>query len=189
MKSIRSRPAILLAFFAAVLTLRAEASAGGPAALVTEMVVKIKALRNSSPVVEYVHWDTAFERLSEAERSARGFRSSAEMRDYYFRMLSDPERFARQEVAVRASIVPPEKRAELDRAFERSLEEIRASTAAIREQFQQMQFDVGEERIDGDTAQVMVATTLGGETNRGQVELIRKDGRWYLPSILFATAN
>jgi len=166
-----------------------QAANNSPAALVTEMVVKIKALRSSAPVVEYVDWDIAFERAPEAERNARGFRSSAEMRDYYFRLLSDPERFARQEVASRAALVPPEKRAELEQALQNSLEDIRAANDKMREQLRQIQFDVGEEKITGDTASVMVSTTLNGETSSGPVELIRKNGRWYLPSIVFATAD
>ena len=179
---------VLLVVFPALFG-TAVAAPSDPAGVVTEMVVKIKALRSSAPVVEYVHWETAFQGVSEAERVARGFRSPVEMKNYYTLLLGDPERFARSEVARQTAVVPPEQRAQVEKALEASLDQIRGARDRMREQFREIQFEVGEATISGDSARVVVTTKIGQETVQGPVDLIQREGRWYLPSVLFATSR
>lgn len=175
--------------FSLLTAAKAIGAAPGPSDVVTEMVVKIKALRSAVPVVDYVHWETAYERLNEKERTARGFRTPFEMRDYYFRLLSDPESFTRQEVLSRIAGMPPEQRQQFDKVLEAALERVRETQAQMRERFRETQFDVGEAKIEGDTARVKLITMVDGRSMPGYIELVRRNDRWYLPSIAFATSE
>jgi hypothetical protein len=177
------------AFLAGATPVAAQVNGADPAATVTQMVVKMKALRSTAPIVEFVHWDTAFQGISEAERSARGFKTPAEMREYYTLMLSDPEGFARREVALRAALVPPEQRAQVEKALESSLDQIRGASDRMREQFREIQFEVGAVKVEGDTARVTLTTRLGGTAAEGPIDLVLREGRWYLPSVVFATTR
>lgn len=169
-----------------VMALARAASAAEPDAVLQEIVDKIKAAENPSPVVDYVRWDEAFSKMTPEQKQSMKITSPAEMRELYRRVLRSPVSLMKSQFEEKLKSNPPptpqaaeQQKVQLDQMMAQKEKEIKDRIGGTV-------YVVGKSVVEGNTAIVELTQTYEGQSKTEGVKLIRTGDTWMLPSVAMA---
>jgi len=171
---------LVLIFVASLNTALAQNS---PEETIQKMTSEMKKQKSAAPIVEYVHWETAFKTLTPEESAGMKVNSAEELKKYSKSMLQDPVAFMKEQMQANLGDIPAEQRIFAEQAMAGMIEMVETEHKKMAEEMKNTEYKVGETTIEGDVATVELLTTLNGETKTDSIELKKIDGRWYLPSL------
>jgi len=154
-----------------------------PDALLNKIVAEVKQEGSQLPLINYVHWETAFQALSSAEWRALDVDSSEKLKNHYLVLYSNPKAFVEKELDKRIQEASAEHRAQIEQQRERIIQSAVADFMAQRRRLAQMNYQVGVERITGNRGSVELITSLNGVESKQDVQFTQVDGQWYLPKM------
>lgn len=167
----------------AIFVFPATAFAQTPAKLLQEIAAKLKATGSAAVLVDYVNWDSAFQNVDPRQKDQLNVQTPDALREYYRQLLTNPEKFLRQQIEGRLEELPPDQRESAKQKFEAALVEARAKLAESKLQFKESQYTVGEETITGDQAGVKLETVYKGTPKSDTIRFVKINGKWYLSSV------
>jgi len=171
---------MLLVFLATLNTAVAQST---PQETIEKMTSEMIKQESPAPIVDYVHWATAYKSLTAEESAAMKVNSPEELKRYSKSMLEDPVAFMREQMQANLGDIPAEQRQFAEQAMAGMINMVEAEHKKMAEDMKNTTYKVGETTVNGDTAKVELLTTLDGETKTDTIELQKIEGRWYLPSL------
>lgn len=173
--------------FLAVLICPSLSFAQAPDQLLKELVDKIKAAGNPSPIVEYVKWDEAYKNIPEDQKQAMNIKSPEEMKKIYEKMLRSPSEMMKQKMEPQIKEAPPERQQIMQQAVTRMQELMAQKEKEVRERIAATTYNVGSATISGNTATVKLSQIYQGETTEDDVKFIKSGDSWLLPTASIVT--
>jgi Domain of unknown function (DUF4878) len=159
-------------------------AADSPEDVVTKMVADLKKDGGPLGVINYVHWQTAFDGLPEQEKKGMGVNTPEELKTFYQNLYTDPSAFFQKQMTARMGNVPAEQQAAMKAQMDQMSAQMKEKFAKAKEDIKKTDFEITNSKIDGDKAVVHVSTTLDGAKKEDDINLIKIDDKWYLPSLL-----
>jgi hypothetical protein len=159
-------------------------AAGNPEDVVNSMIKDLQKDGGPLGVVNYVDWQTAFDGVPEQERKGMGVNSPEELKTFYQKLYTDPSAFFQKQMSARLATVPADQQAAMKAQMDQMSAQMKVKFEQAKEDIKKTKFEVGSAKIDGDKAVVHVSTTLNGEKKEDDINLIKIDDKWYLPSLL-----
>lgn len=154
-----------------------------PDAVLKEIIEKIKAAQNASPVVDYVDWKEAFEKAPAEQKQAMNISGPDQMKDFYREVLTRPSELLKKQFEQRLAAVPPDQQQLMKASVDRMEQMMRQKEEEMKKRINETTYEVGEAKVDGDKAVVPLTQTYQGSSKQEQVEFVKSDGRWLLPSV------
>ena len=170
----------LVLFFLIVSSVSAEIA---PDVMVREVLAKIKESGNPAEIVNHVDWPEAFKTMPEQDKLQLKIKNPDEMREFFRQMLADPSATMKRNMMERVALLPADKQEEAKAAIEQMSEKMNAREAELKQRIKETEYTVGEAKVQGDTATVMLAQSYKGEKSEEKIELRKKNGEWMLPSV------
>ena len=185
-KSILLLALMALSFFISISPAAAEV---GPKETVEIVLQQIKQKGGPAGMMDYVHWDSAYNNLPEIEKKNFNVQSSSELKELYKVMFENPDLFMKQQMRKRFGNLEPNQKA----AFETQLDQMaNMMKEKIKEQKDKMartNFTIGDVDVEGDNATVKVTSALDGKTKQTDVKLVKIDGKWLFPGFQMAAQH
>ena len=174
----------LLVFGVLCATTAAGAAPSEPDAVVREMVDKIKAASNPSPVVEYVDWKNAFDTSSPMLRQQMHVNTPEEMKSSFARMLKDPSAMMKEHFQQQLESAPAEQKQQMQQQFGQMETMMKQREQEMKDRIKETTYDIGKPVIEGDKARVQVKQTFRGESRSEEVKLVKAGNTWLLPTFM-----
>ena len=179
MKAIRFLTTVLLA---SLLPLQFAAAEMSAKQTVEEILSKMKAAESPAPVVDYVDWKGAYEKMPAAQRQAVGVESAEGLRSFYSKMMTNPKEVMEKKLEEQLASMPEEKKSMMRASMGRMEQMVDQRQEMMRKQLAETEYKVGEATMEGEVATVPITQTHNGETKQRDIKLTKVDGRWLLDS-------
>jgi len=176
---------ICLLFCIQVVSVAPASAQAAPEEMVIEMVDRLKSERDPSVLLEYVHWDTAFDNFPEEQRREIDVSSPGEFRGYFEGFFRDPANFIQKQMKGRMAGMTPEQQQMMQAQFEQMAASMVEKRRKIDEKMSRAEYKVGQIDLKGNTATVELITSLDGQTRSQSLPLELINGKWYLPTMKF----
>lgn len=176
------RTFFLVLVLLAVRPLAASAEVRPADDVLKEIIGKIKAKGDPSPVVEYVHWETAFKNATDDQKRVMNLKSPEDMKQIYKRMFESPSSVMKEKFAEQMKNVPPDKQQMMQQATARMQELMEQKENEVKERLKETEYKVGSASVEGNEAKVKLTQTYKTESKEDEVKFIKVDGQWLLPS-------
>lgn len=158
-------------------------AASTPEAVLQEIVDKMKAQANPSPVVDYVDWNEAYKSIDPKHKEAMKVDSPEEMKKIYRNILENPASAMKAQFEERMKQVPEAQRPMMEQSLAAINKMIEQKEQEIKQRIVETDYEVGKSVIEGNTARVKLKQTYKGETKEEEVNFIKSGDTWLLPSM------
>lgn len=160
--------------------LAAPLAAEEPQAVLQKIMNRLKQTGDPRVVMEYVDWQTQFNRLTPEQRQAFAITSPAEYRAFAERALTNPSSEMRGSLKKELAGAKPEDQKIADDAARQVEATFNQRREEVKRDIMAADYRVGAAKITGSTAKVELTTTLRGESSTSEVDFIRVGDRWLL---------
>lgn len=154
-----------------------------PDEVLKELLDKIKVQANASAVVDYVDWQEAYSKAPEDQKKTMNITGPDQMKQFYRQILESPAVNFRKQVEERLASVPADQKPMMEQQLKRMEELMRQKEAEMKEKIAGTTYEIGDPKIDGNIAKVKLKQTYKGETKEEEVQFVRANDRWLLPSV------
>ncbi|MCB0354454.1 MAG: hypothetical protein KDD64_13045 [Bdellovibrionales bacterium] len=184
MKQIFRGLFVLVAFGLCLHSKADSLTEGGDSArdAVWQMVSKMKSEGAMGPMLDFVHWPTAFEGFPVSERAKLGITSPEKMHEYFSSVLSNPERLPGM-MMEKLSALPPQEREKVEKNMNELVTIMKRKQAEMKEKIQRTSYSIGEVSVQGGSATVELVSTLDGQSKHTVLPMELHEGKWYLPTM------
>lgn len=172
---------IISALALLVFTTGANAQGATPEETVREVINEMKKAGGPEAMMKYIHWDSALNSMPEAERNELGITSADDLKSFYQTMFTDPTAFMKRRMHKEYSQMTEEQKALIDKQLSQMTGIMKSKIEEQKEKMAKTKFTVGEADISGESATVVVESSLDGQTKQSPVNLIKVDGKWLFP--------
>lgn len=176
-KKFSSSFVFLLLFFST------QALAETPDEVLREIITKIKAASNTSPIVDYVDWSKAYKSTPLPRREFMGVDSAEAMKEYYREVLKDPVAVMKQQFKTKLETVPNAQKPALEQTFARMEQVMGERTKEMQLKVKGTEYEVGEPIIKDDKAMLPLKQTFNGVMKTEEVVFERSGDTWLLPTV------
>ena len=163
-----------------------QANAETPESVMKEILGKIKAESNSSPIVEYVDWETAFAQAPDQQKQVMNINSPEQLKEFYREVLKNPAAMMKKHVESRMATVPEDQKAMMQATMVQMEQVIKQKEEEMKQKIAGTEYTIGEAVVTGSEAVVPLTATFEEEEKKHDVDFIKKDGRWLLATPGFA---
>ena len=171
----------LLAFLL-LLSVSSAHAANTPEQVVNEMLSQMKAAGNFAPVVEFIHWPTAYKQMIEGRPNSVFVASSpVELKEVVRKFVTQPGELVKEKFGPAMAALPAEQRAALDTMLAQQLAKVDAQKKAREAELVKATFRIKKSEVTGGKAKVEVEQTMDGKIDFWSLNLQQIDGSWYLP--------
>ena len=170
----------LIALSAIILTSAAMAFAEterGPAAVLQEIVAKLKNAGDIPAMLDYVDWPTAFDDLPSFIKERSGFSSPSDYNAQQRFVFSDPAGYIEQQFGPASAHAPSEEeRTKIEEAKHGLVEQV----TKMKGRLVRADYAIGAESIEAQRATVVLKITSGTNMVEEVVPFVKKDNQWRL---------
>ncbi len=157
-------------------------AANTPEQVVNEMLTKMKAAGNFSPVVEFIHWPTAYKQMLEGKPNAVFVASSPnELKEVVRKFVVAPSELVKEKFAPTMAALPEEQRKSMEAMLSQQLSKVDQEAKQRAADLVQATFKVKNTTVSNGGAKVEVEQTIAGKVDLWTLNLQQIDGEWYLP--------
>jgi len=157
--------------------------ADAPEDVLKEIIGKIKAQNDASPVVEYVDWNKAFTEMPPPQKMAMKINSPQEMKSFYKQVLANPSAMMKKQFEERLGMIPEAQRPMMRQSLARMEEMMKQKEAEMKQKIAGTTYEVGKSEINGANAKVELKQTYEGKTKVEKVEFVKSGDNWLLASV------
>lgn len=169
----------LFILFSPILALAEET----PEKVLEKILGEIKAASNTSPVVEYVDWDKAFNNMPEERRKMINADSPSAMKAYYKSVLKDPVEVMKQQFEARLGSLPPSQKPVYEQNFSRMQKVLEEKTKEMFSRIAETEYTIGTADIEGEVAVVPLKQKYKEEVREESVRFEKSGTKWMLPAV------
>ncbi|MCB0318121.1 MAG: DUF4878 domain-containing protein [Bdellovibrionales bacterium] len=162
------------------------ASSSTPKEIVQSVVEEMKASGSPSPILDHVHWPTAYSSFPAAERRAMGVNSPEELKSHMRSVMSNPKAFMQQQMDARIGGMPQQQQEMMKQAMLGMMSQVDEKIKEMKQKIVNTEYEISNEIISGNNATVDITALLDGNVKNTTVEMRKIDGEWYFPTVDFA---
>ena len=166
----------------ALLTLSPTAAFANPEAIVQEIVTKIKAASNPSPIVDYVDWSKAYEKMPPMQKTMMKVDSADGMKEFYRQMLTNPAMMMEKRMKEQAASMPEAQQAAMQQSMGQIQQMLKQRQEEMKKQISETEYTVGKATVEGEKATVMLTQEFEGEKKEREIQLNKVGEKWMLDS-------
>lgn len=156
-----------------------------PEGTVQEMLTRLKQERDPAVMLQYVHWQSAFDNFPSAQRQEMGVDSPAAFQKYFENFFKDPSHFMREQLRGRLDALPENQRAAVQSQMDHMVQMFAEKRKEMDEKMGRTEYTIGSVDKQGNAATVEITSSLDGNQRTQRIPLEFIDGRWYLPTMKF----
>lgn len=173
-----------------VLTATPTASERGPRELIEEMLARLKATHEPVVILDYIHWPSAYAAYPESETKMKQIDTPQQLESYMRAVLSDPQKYLRDQLAQRMSKLPEDMAAKLRASTDRVVESMAMLKERMAQRISDTQYRIGKvTMLGGDHAEIELIAVLDEDERSSIVKLVKIENRWYLPTVEYAKSE
>lgn len=154
-----------------------------PEQTLNKILSEIKSTGSTSPVVNYVDWDKAFENLSEDRKKIIAVSTAEEMKSYYESVLKDPLVVMEKQYQNKIASLAPEQKPVFEQNFIRLKSVLEKKSKEMQTRISESEYEVGKAQITGNKALISLKRTYIGKTLEENVTLEKFGDKWLLPAV------
>ena len=154
-----------------------------PEQTLSKILSDIKTSASTTPVVNYVDWEKAFNNLSEEKRKKNSISSSQEMKSYYENVLKNPIAIMEKQYKKKIASLTPQQKPIFEQNFARLKSALEEKTKEMSERIAESEYEVGVAKVTGDIAIVPLKRKYIGKTTEENVRLEKSGDKWLLPGV------
>lgn len=154
-----------------------------PEQVLEKIIADIKAASSTSPVVEYVDWEKAFNNMPEERRKMISVETPAAMKSYYKEVLKDPVSMMRKQFEARLDSLPPAQRPIYEQNFSRMQKALEDKTKEMYSRISETDYKIGTADIQGDVAVIALTQKYKEEEKTENVRFEKSGDKWMLPAV------
>jgi len=152
---------------------------------VLKMMSELKESKNPSVMLNYVYWPQAFANFPAEQRAKLQISNAEELKSHFKAIIEDPGTFMREQLVNHAQDLPEEHRAAAVESMKSMVDEMESHNEVMRKNMGLATYQARTLRMDEVSALIELRTTLGDSTDIDQVELVKIEDNWYLPTVVF----
>ena len=179
MKSSRLALIVLVLLLTSTTCLAAD----GPAKRLQTIITQLQTSKDTSLIANYVHWDTAFKELPAQQKAMLKVSNAEQLKSFFVRVNKNPKELMMEQLKESLAQMPEEQRTQIQSQLEQVADQAQAVFEEKKQEFLAAEYTVGEAKIEGEKASVVLNAKSGEETRSENIDFILVDGTWYLPSL------
>ena len=163
--------------------------AEGPKEIVESVVEQMKSQRSPTPILDHVHWPTAYKSFPAEEKRAMNVESPEELKAHMKSVMANPKDFMKKQMNTRIGGMPKQQQDMMKQMMTNMMSQMDAQISEMRRKIGETEYQISNEQINGSAASVDIAANLDGKVRNTTVQMEKIEGRWYFPTIDFAKEN
>jgi hypothetical protein len=160
--------------------------AASPEDTVKEITTKLKSEGSPVAVLDYIHWEKAFDEFPAPAKAELGIKTPEDLRVHLKDALTDPSAFIKRSMESRRAKLPPEQQPMIDAMMAPLAEQVKKQFADAQSKLKRTEFEVGKAEINGANASVPLTAKVDGESRTDTVRLVKVNDAWLLESLKMA---
>ena len=181
---------VFIKVFALITCLATNCFAGStPEATVHSAIKELKSTGQPSAILNYVHWQTAFNQMSPMYRAQINADSPEALKSFYSKALKDPSEAMKGTLEGYASQLPPEQQAMMKQQMEKLGAMMKQRLDEAKKKLVEADYEIGKASVEGNDATLKLVATRGEETRSHDLKLIKIGEQWYFPSLDLVNAD
>lgn len=168
---------------AALLYFPGVVAADSPKETVEAMVSKLKESGSPAAIVDFVHWQSAFETVDAQQRQIRNVNSPEQLRKQYLDLFNNPNAIFREQMDRMKAQMPPEQQQMVEAQMAQAETMLQTMMTDMKAKLAKTEFSIGEVKEEGDSATVELLTTSDGESESNTLKMIKVEDKWYLATL------
>jgi len=157
-------------------------AASDPKATVQSMIVDFKSDPGLASMLKYVHWPSAYAKMTDADRKQMGISSPESLKQITEEFLSNPSKALEHRLGKQMGSLPTEQQAMLKQMVEQQRQAMEEKLKEASDKMKRATYEIGEVKVNGNQASVALTATLDQEVEKQVIKLELIDDKWYLPS-------
>ena len=166
----------------ALLVLLPSAAFASPEAVVKEIVEKIKAAANPSPIVDYVDWSKAYEKMPPMQKTMMKVESANGMKEFYREMLTNPAAMMEKRMKEQAASMPEAQQAAMQQSMGQIQQMLKQRQDEMKKQITETEYKIGKATVEGEKATVKLTQVYQGDSKEREIQLNKVGEKWMLDS-------
>ena len=154
-----------------------------PEETVTRILAEVKRTGSPAALIPYVDWETVFYSIPQKQRLNNRLQNAADVQKYYQQILQNPANYLEKQFEKKMAQVPEDAKSQLEVKLQDLLAKLDAEMSKVKKQMLTLEYQVGQAVVSGDKAEVPVQATISGQKKQERVKLVKRRGRWLLPSL------
>ena len=157
------------------------ASAETPSEITQRLIKQLESKQELAPAFDYVDWEGAFKQVDPALKARMGLRSANDYRNQEVERYNGQDKIS-QGLDSAISTADPEHKKRLTEMKEHLSKSLDNQKAETEKAFAETEYTIGDETIDGDTAEVKLIKKRNQSVNTDTLEFVKSGGNWKLKS-------
>ncbi|MCC6931868.1 MAG: hypothetical protein IT292_01245 [Deltaproteobacteria bacterium] len=173
----------LLILIVTLVILPLTAQAAGPEEMLRGVVESLKTSGDPKVLLKNVHWQTAFDNLSDYQRQTMKVGSPQALENYYVRLFDDPAGAIKAQLEDYTVGMNDEAKKLNAEQINRVASLMKTQIEEGKQKLKSVQYEIGQADIKDNRAIIKLTSIHAGKTAETYVKMIRIGDRWYFPSL------